>query len=86
MRGPKTADHEIGDSVVKTQSNYQVATYKVPEAAQVARVGQSAIRKAIKMGRMPHVRFGRNILIPKSAFHKWLDSCGGSFQGNGEAA
>jgi excisionase family DNA binding protein len=53
------------------------ATYKVPEAARVARVGSAAIRQGVKSGRIPHMRFGRNILIPKAAFHRWLDSCGG---------
>jgi excisionase family DNA binding protein len=53
------------------------ATYKVPEAARIARVGSQAIRKGIKAGRIPHVKFGRSILIPKSAFLRWLDQCGG---------
>jgi excisionase family DNA binding protein len=54
------------------------ATYKVPEAARLARVGSNAIRKGIAEGKIPHIRFGRNILIPKAAFHRWLDSCGGA--------
>jgi excisionase family DNA binding protein len=53
------------------------ATYKVAEAARIARVGAGAIRRGIKAGSIPHIRFGRNILIPKNAFHRWLDSCGG---------
>jgi excisionase family DNA binding protein len=52
------------------------ATYKVEEAARVARVGSGAIRRGIKAGTIPHIRFGRNILIPKNAFHRFLDSCG----------
>lgn len=54
----------------------QAATYKVAEAALVARVGTAAIRKGIHGGTIPHIRFGRNILIPKVAFHRWLNSCG----------
>jgi excisionase family DNA binding protein len=54
----------------------QAATYKVAEAARVARVGTAAIRKGIHSGKIPHMRFGRNILIPKVAFHRWLNSCG----------
>ena len=57
------------------------ATYKVPEAARVAGVGQSAIRIGIKQGRIPHIRFGRNVLIPKAAFIRWLDSCGAGSEG-----
>ena len=52
------------------------ATYKVPEAAQVAGTGPKAIRDGIASGAIPHIKFGRNILIPKTAFHRWLDSCG----------
>jgi excisionase family DNA binding protein len=54
----------------------QTATYKVPGAAKIAGVGQSAIRKGIAAGEIPHLKFGRNILIPKVAFHAWLNSCG----------
>ncbi len=57
------------------------ATYKVEEAARVARVGSAAIRKGVKAGNIPHIRSGRNILIPKNAFHQWLDSCGGRTAG-----
>jgi excisionase family DNA binding protein len=52
------------------------ATYRVPEAARVAGVGNAAIRKGVHNGTVPHIRFGRNILIPRAAFHRWLDSCG----------
>ena len=60
-----------------TKKNDDVrATYKVPEAARVAGTGEVAIRMGIKQGLIPHIRFGRNILIPKTAFHRFLDSCG----------
>ena len=66
----------------------QTATYKVPQAARVAGVGSAAIRRGVAEGTIPHIRFGRNILIPKSAFHRWLDSCGGArpVAGGGAAA
>lgn len=59
-------------------------TYKVSEAARVAGVGEPAIRKGIADGRIPHIKFGRNIVIPKSAFHRWLNSCGKEFGGPNE--
>lgn len=59
------------------------ATYRVPEAARVAGSGERAIRNGIADGTIPHLRFGRNIVIPRNAFHKWLDSCG---QSGGAAA
>jgi excisionase family DNA binding protein len=52
------------------------ATLKVPEAAEIAGTGQSAIRNAIAEGRIPHLRFGRNILIPREPFLKWLNGRG----------
>jgi len=61
---------------MKRLNDEKRATYKVPEAAEVAGTGPKAIRDGIAAGKIPHMRFGRNILIPKAAFHRWLDSCG----------
>lgn len=57
----------------------QRATFKVVEAARYAGCGERSIRDAIarKENTLPHVRFGRTILIPKEAFRLWLESCGG---------
>ena len=52
------------------------ATYKVKEAAKVAGSGERSIRDGIAAGAIPHIRMGRNILIPRAAFHRWLDNCG----------
>jgi excisionase family DNA binding protein len=49
---------------------------KVPEAAKLARVGSAAIRRGIADGRIPYVRFGRNILLPRATFLQWLLACG----------
>ena len=49
---------------------------KVWEASKLARVGTAAIRSGIASGRIPHLKFGRNILIPRLAFLRWMDSCG----------
>jgi excisionase family DNA binding protein len=55
------------------------ATLKIPEAAAIAGTGTRAIRDGVADGSIPHLRFGRNILIPKNAFNRWLDSCAGTF-------
>jgi excisionase family DNA binding protein len=52
------------------------ATYKVTEAAKVAGTGERAIRNGIASGVVPHIWLGRRLLIPKNAFHRWLDSAG----------
>ncbi len=54
----------------------EAATLKVPQAARFAGVGPAAIYRGIKDGTIPHIRFGRNIIIPKAAFTRWLESCG----------
>jgi excisionase family DNA binding protein len=51
-------------------------TLRVSEAARIAGSGERAIRLGVASGTIPHIRFGRNIVIPKRAFQLWLDSCG----------
>jgi excisionase family DNA binding protein len=62
----------------KSEASLKRATYKVPEAAAVAGCGQREIRKGVAAGRIPHIKFGRNIVIPKVAFEQWLNSAAGS--------
>jgi excisionase family DNA binding protein len=52
------------------------ATLKVHEAAQIAGTGSRAIRNGIADGTIPHIKFGRNIVIPRSAFLRFLDNAG----------
>jgi excisionase family DNA binding protein len=59
----------------KTQSVI-CETMKIPETARVAGCGQQAIRKGIAAGVIPHLKFGRNIVIPKQAFLRFLNSAG----------
>jgi excisionase family DNA binding protein len=66
-----------------TAPDLSPATLKVPQAAQIAGVGTAAIRTAIKKSGLPCIRFGRNILIPREAFLRWLDACGRSTGGVG---
>ena len=66
-----------GEITSKSHESETPATLKVPEAANIARVGTAAIYNGIKSGTIPHIKFGRNILLPKSAFLRWLDTCGG---------
>jgi excisionase family DNA binding protein len=61
---------------MKKKNESETATFKVPEAAKYAGCGSSAIRRGIREGRIPHIRFGRNIFIPKIAFARWLENCG----------
>jgi excisionase family DNA binding protein len=60
----------------KARRENEVATLKVPEAARIARVGTAAIYKGVKEGTIPHLPFGRTIIIPRAAFMRFLESCG----------
>ncbi len=53
------------------------ATLKIHEAAKIAGVGTRAIYVGVKAGEVPHLMFGRNIPIPRTAFLRWLDTCAG---------
>jgi excisionase family DNA binding protein len=61
---------------LRKRNDGERGTWKVPEAAEYAGCGERSIRKGIAAGMIPHLKFGRNILIPKSAFLRWLDSAG----------
>lgn len=51
--------------------------YKVGECAVRAGIGVKAMRALIKKGKCPSLKIdGRNVIVPKAAFHQWLDSCG----------
>jgi excisionase family DNA binding protein len=52
------------------------ATLKVPNVAGILNCGEESVRKLIRKGVIPHLRFGRNIVIPKHAFFQWLESAG----------
>ncbi len=52
------------------------AAYKVPEAARVMRCGPRAVYRLIEDGLLPHIKLGRNIIIPRAALHRWIDSAG----------
>jgi excisionase family DNA binding protein len=54
------------------------ATLKVPEAAKILGCGHQSVRELIAKGTIPHLRFGRNIVIPKHSFLQWLESAGAS--------
>jgi excisionase family DNA binding protein len=53
-------------------------TLNVREAAQISGYGERTIRKGIKAGLIPHLGLGRNIVIPRAAFLRWIDSAGDS--------
>jgi excisionase family DNA binding protein len=45
----------------------------VPEAAQLARVGNKAIYRAVASGELYGRRIGKHVRIPRTAFLAWLN-------------
>lgn len=46
--------------------------YRVHEAAQLLGVSPNTLREQIRLGRVPHIRMGRRIIIPHDALETWL--------------
>jgi excisionase family DNA binding protein len=70
------SDKQIERRTMRRRRRKSRITIKVPEAASIAGAGERSIRDLIAAGKIPHIRFGRNIVIPKAAFLRWLDSAG----------
>lgn len=47
---------------------------RIPEAAQVLNMGQTALRAAIKRREVPSIRIGGLILIPKSELEAMMQT------------
>lgn len=48
--------------------------YTVPEAAQLLGINHIKMYKLAKRSDFPSVQIGRRIVIPKSAFERWLEN------------
>ena len=48
-------------------------TYTVDQAAPLSGLGRAAFYAGCHRGEIPSLRVGRRLLIPKRAFHQWLD-------------
>ena len=51
------------------------ATLKVPEVSKILGCGDQSVRELIARGVIPHLKFGRNLVIPKHAFFQWAGVC-----------
>lgn len=62
--------------ISKASDREEPAVYKIRQPAKVAQVGTAAICRGVAEGRIPHLRFGKTIVIPRTAFLDWLNNCG----------
>ena len=49
-------------------------TYSVKEAAAILGVAQSMIYKMADRQDIPHMRFGKRVVIPKEPFNSWFEA------------
>ena len=64
-----------------TTAGNTAATITVDEAHEIIgvdKISRGALYNAIENNEVPHLRLGRRILIPRTAFLKWLESAGPS--------
>jgi excisionase family DNA binding protein len=43
-------------------------------------IGRNTLYRFIREGRIPHIRLGRKILIPRSALERWLENAAAGYQ------
>jgi excisionase family DNA binding protein len=69
--GPDTCHISASDR--QTQKPYLT----VPEAATRSGIGQVSMYQLVRENKIPNIRVGRKIIIPKAAFEKWFETAHG---------
>jgi excisionase family DNA binding protein len=49
--------------------------FSVPEAATLLGISRGLGYELARSGRLPVIRFGRRLLVPKAALHRMLEKC-----------
>lgn len=52
----------------------QRKTYTVPEAAAVLGIGRTAAYEAVRSGKIPTLRIGKRLLVPRAALERLLEN------------
>ncbi|KZM68086.1 helix-turn-helix domain-containing protein [Nocardia terpenica] len=55
--------------------NIEAATYTVEEVAELLGLSRGNAYRAVRAGEIPAKRIGRRWVVPRSAFHAWLEDC-----------
>jgi len=48
---------------------------KVPEAAEMLGISRNFAYQLVREGKLPSIRFGKRILIPRAALDKMMEKC-----------
>lgn len=46
----------------------------VPEAAQILRIDKVTVYELARAGRIPAIRIGRRVLVPREALMRWIET------------
>ena len=60
--------------------NRERQTYKVEEAAKILGIGRNLAYELVRSGKIPSLRLGRRIVVPKGAFDRLLSGDGAERQ------
>ncbi|NMB11236.1 MAG: helix-turn-helix domain-containing protein [Firmicutes bacterium] len=59
---------------IARKAELEAAVYNIPEIAVLLDINVIKAYELAKRKDFPTVRIGRRIVVPKRAFHRWLDS------------
>ncbi len=65
----------IGVKVQNTLLVATPATYSVDEVATLLGLARGNAYRCVRDGLIPAKRIGRRWMVPRKAFHEWLDAC-----------
>src|SRR4030065_965823 len=82
VSGPQTTGVPLrvqcGSEVLRvTAATDESVLLTVPEAARLLRISRNLAYELIRQGRLPHVRLGRRILIPRFGLEQWINQQAG---------
>ncbi|MCJ7511263.1 MAG: helix-turn-helix domain-containing protein [Dehalococcoidia bacterium] len=64
---------QFGSEVLRvTAATDESVLLTVPEAARLLRISRNLAYELIRQGRLPHVRLGRRILVPRFGLEQWI--------------
>jgi excisionase family DNA binding protein len=77
VRGPQDtgvpSSVQFGSEVLRvTTATDESVLLTVPEAARLLRISRNLAYELIRQGRLPHVRLGRRILVPRFGLEQWI--------------
>lgn len=73
-RGLIQAHHDGMQSHQEIQHVPESAFLTVPETASLLGISRNSTYELVRRNRLPHVRLGRTVRIPRRIFERWIES------------